>query len=243
MKEKIAVLKRMLDESNYTAALCGAGMLTDGGVRGIKNPDRAYAIERAYGASPEYIFTSAYYNTRPEQFFHFYKEEVLRYIPDPGLGSYAMARMEQAGKLQCVITANVFNQAIRGGCEHVINLHGTVYENQCPRCGELYTVEDILEMKGIPCCRVCNATIRPKVSLFGEMVDSRIMTRTTEEIEKAEVLLLVGTTLRSETFSNYLKYFHGKYLAVLHRTPHYSDEKADLTLIGEPGQILSQLGY
>lgn len=82
-----------------------------------------------------------------------------------------------------------------------------------------------------------------KVSLFGEMVDSRIMTRTTEEIEKAEVLLLVGTTLRSETFSNYLKYFHGKYLAVLHRTPHYSDEKADLTLIGEPGQILSQLGY
>ena len=53
MKEKIAVLKRMLDESNYTAALCGSGMLTDGGVRGIKNPDRAYAIERAYGASPE----------------------------------------------------------------------------------------------------------------------------------------------------------------------------------------------
>ena len=36
MKEKIAVLKRMLDESNYTVALCGSGMLTDGGVRGIK---------------------------------------------------------------------------------------------------------------------------------------------------------------------------------------------------------------
>ena len=55
MKEKIAVLKRMLDESNYTVALCGSGMLTDGGVRGIKNPDRAYAIERAYGASPEFL--------------------------------------------------------------------------------------------------------------------------------------------------------------------------------------------
>ena len=44
MKEKIAVLKRMLDESNYTAALCGSGMLTGGGVRGIKNPDRAYEM-------------------------------------------------------------------------------------------------------------------------------------------------------------------------------------------------------
>ena len=91
MKEKIAVLKRMLDESNYTAALCGSGMLTDGASGELRIQTGPYAIERAYGASPEYIFTSAYYNTRPEQFFHFYKEEVLRYIPDPGLGSYAMA--------------------------------------------------------------------------------------------------------------------------------------------------------
>ena len=35
---------------------------------------------------------------------------------------------------------------------------------------------------------------------WGEMVDSRIMTRTTEEIEKAEVLLLLGTTMQSEVF-------------------------------------------
>ena len=243
MDQRIAALRRILDESNYTVALCGSGMMTEGGVRGIKDPERAYEIEKKYGASPEYIFTSAYYNTRPEKFFHFYKEEILKHIPDPAPGSYAMARMEAAGKLQCVITANVYNQAIRGGCEHVINLHGTVFENQCPHCGEIYTVEDMLNAKGIPSCRVCNTTIRPKVSLFGEMVDSRIMTRTTEEIEKAEVLLLLGTTLRSDVFSNYLRYFHGKYLVAIHRTPHYSDGKADMVIIDEPGHILEQLGY
>lgn len=243
MDERIAALKRILDQSNYTVALCGSGMMTEGGVVGIKNPDRAYEIEKAYGASPEYIFTSAYYNTRPEKFFHFYKEEILKHIPDPAPGSYAMARMEKAGKLQCIITANVYNQAIRGGCENVINLHGSVFENQCPRCGELYTVEDMIRAKGIPSCRVCNATIRPKVSLFGEMVDSRIMTRTTEEIEKADVVLLLGTTLRSEVFSNYIKYFHGRYLVTIHRTSHYSDDKADLAIIDEPGRVLEQLGY
>ena len=242
MNEKIAVLKRILNESDYTVALCGSGILSEGGIRGIKNPDRAYEIEKAYGASPEYIFSSAYYNTRPEQFFHFYKEEILKHIPEPGASAFAMARMEAAGKLQCVITANVYNQAIRGGCKHVINLHGTVFENLCTRCRASYTVDEMVQAKGIPCCHICNAAIRPQVSLFGEMVDSHVMTRTTEEIEKAKVLLLLGTTLRSETFSNYLKYFSGKHLVVIHRTPHYSDEKADLVIIGEPGQILEELG-
>ena len=156
MDERIAALRRILDESNYTVALCGSGMMTEGGVTGIKAPERAYEIEKKYGASPEYIFTSAYYNTRPEKFFNFYKEEILKHIPEPTAGSYVMARMEAAGKLQCIITANVYNQAIRGGCEHVINLHGSVFENQCPHCGELYTVDDMLNAKGIPSCRAAD---------------------------------------------------------------------------------------
>ena len=85
MDERIAALRRILDESNYTVALCGSGMMTEGGVTGIKAPERAYEIEKKYGASPEYIFTSAYYNTRPEKFFNFYKEEILKHIPEAAM--------------------------------------------------------------------------------------------------------------------------------------------------------------
>lgn len=243
MEETIGALKRILDGSNYTVAVCGSGMTEESGFVGIKKPERAYEIEQKYGASPEEIFSSAYYNTRVDGFYEFYKNEILAHIPDPGASSTALAAMERAGRLQCVITSNIFEQEQRGGCENVINLHGTVYENRCPHCGERYTVEDILGAKRTPCCKICNTVIRPGVSLFGEMVDSRVMTRTTEEIERAEVLLLLGTTLKSDVFSNYVRYFNGSHLIIIHKDAHYTDTRADMTILDEPKNVLHQLGY
>ena len=67
------------------------------------------------------------------------------------------------------------------------------------------------------------------------------MTRTTEEIEKADILLLLGTTMQSDVFSNYVRYFNGKALVIIHNEPHYSDRNADLVIIEEPGNILTKL--
>lgn len=243
MEREINRLREILKKSNYTVALCGSGVTEESGFIGIKKPERAYEIEQLYGASPEEIFTSAYYNTRPMQFFKFYHEEILNKIPEPGPSSRIMAAMEKAGHLHCIITSNIFEQERRGGCENVIDLHGTIYRNRCPHCGEYYSVEDIQKSRSVPYCRVCHAVIRPLVSLFGEMVDSRIMTRTTEEIEKAEVLLLLGTTIHSEVFSNYVRYYNGNSLIVIHKSEHHTDRKADMVIIDEPGNILGQLGY
>ena len=243
MEKEIGRLREILRNSNYTVALCGSGMTEESGFIGIKKPERAYEIERVYGASPEEIFTSSYYNTRPMQFFKFYHEEILDKIPEPGPSSHIMAAMERAGHLHCIITSNIFDQEKRGGCENVIDLHGTIFMNRCPHCGEYYSVEDIQNSKGVPYCMICHSVIRPLVALFGEMVDSRIMTRTTEEIEKAEVLLLLGTTMQSEVFSNYVRYYNGHNLIIIHKEEHYMDHKADLVIVEEPGNVLCQLGY
>lgn len=243
MEDSIRVLRKILDDSNYTVALCGSGMTAESGFVGIKKPERAYDIEQKYGASPEYIFSSAYYNTRPDRFFEFYKNEILKHIPEPGVSGYALSRMERAGRLQCIITSNIFEQEQRSGCENVINLHGTVFENRCPHCGERYEMEFLRDCKNIPHCGVCNAVVRPGVSLFGEMVDSRVMTRTTEEIGKAQVLLLLGSTLNSDVFSHYIRYFSGKSLVLIHKQSHYLDVQADLTILEEPKFVLDNLGY
>ena len=74
MNEKIAQLRKILDDSTYTVALCGSGMMEEGGFIGIKKQDKAYDIENRYGYGVEEMYTSAFYNTRPEQFFEFYKK-------------------------------------------------------------------------------------------------------------------------------------------------------------------------
>ena len=119
MNEKIAQLRKILDDSTYTVALCGSGMMEEGGFIGIKKQDKAYDIENRYGYGVEEMYTSAFYNTRPEQFFEFYKKEMLHNAPGDTASGPALAAMERAGKLQCIIDSNIYDKARRGGCRHV----------------------------------------------------------------------------------------------------------------------------
>lgn len=241
--EDIKILKKVLDESKYTVVLGGSGVLEESGYFVLKNPDEAYEIEKKYGVSVEYIYSSAYFNTRPDQFYDFYKNEIIKEDLEPGETGRALAAMEAAGKLQCVVTSNVYDLSRRAGVKNVINLHGTIYQNICPHCHTEYPIEYIRASKKVPLCEKCNSVIRPMISLFGEMVDSQIMTKTTEEVEKADVLLLLGTTLESLVFKNYIRYFNGRTIAIIHKEPHYTDSKADIVIYGMPKDILPKLGY
>ena len=117
MEGKISKLREILDESRYTVAICGSGMMEEGGFIGVKNPDKAYDIETKYGYSAEEIFSSAFYNTRPEFFFEFYKKEMLENPPEDTDSGPSLAAMERAGKLQCLITSNIYAKAQRAGCK------------------------------------------------------------------------------------------------------------------------------
>lgn len=243
MEGRISKLREILDDSKYTVAICGSGMMEEGGFIGVKNLSKAYEIEEKYGYSSEEIFSSAFYNTRPEFFFDFYKKEMLENCPEDTASGPALAAMERAGKLQCIITSNIYAKAERAGCKNVVNLHGTIYQNKCPRCGKEYTMEQVRDAKKVLLCENCDIPVRPQVSLFGEMVDSRLMTKTTNEISKAEVLLLLGTNLDSEVFVNYMKYFTGRWLVIVHPVRHYLDNRADMLLLDYPKNILPLLGY
>ena len=240
---KIELLKKILDESFCTVILCGSGIMEEHGYKGIKNLEKAYEIEEKYGESPEELFSSVYYNTRPLEFFDFYRNEILQGDREPSDTFKVAARMEEQGKLHCIITANMYEYPQRAGCKNVINLHGSVYNNCCSHCGKKFPLEYVKMSKKIPVCDECGHVIRPQVSLFGEMMDSQIMTKATWEIENADVLLLVGTSLESEVFSKYINYFEGRKLVVIHRNVHHTDDQADLVIWDEPKTVFTKLGY
>ena len=48
--------------------------------------------------------------------------------------------------------------------------------------------------------------VRPGVTLYGEQLDSHLTSLAATEVEKAEVLLLLGTKLSSDVYSNYVKF-------------------------------------
>ena len=157
-----------------------------------------------------------------------------------------MAELEEKGLFQTIITRRVFGLPERAGCKNVINLHGSVYENYCPHCGKKYPVEYIREAKRVPLCTECNAPIRPGVCLMGEKVDNKVITKAADEVQKADVLLVLGTNLKTYLCTQLINYYEGDKLIVVNPEPHFSDKYADI-LVSERvditlEKILKELG-
>ncbi len=74
---KLETLRDIIDKGEYIVALCGSGMMEECGIHPLKDQDRAYRIEERYGRSPEYLYTDAFFNTRTETFYDFYRNELL----------------------------------------------------------------------------------------------------------------------------------------------------------------------
>lgn len=241
MEGKYRRVREALENSRYTVAFCGTGMMKESGMPSMRAPEIAYEVEQKYGYSPEEIFSSAFYATRTETFFEYYRTEMLCKALEPSRAFYALAELEKRGKVQCFITNNVYNLPKRAGCQNVISLHGSVEENKCPRCGRRYSLDYVRSSKRIPLCESCMTTVRPQVMLFGEMVDNQLMTRAVEETEKAEVLLVMGTTLNSGLCEGYVDYFKGKTLILINSVEHYLDRAADIVIYNEVKTALPRI--
>ena len=240
MKEKNIL--QILRESRYTVVLSGAELLKESGYPMLRDGDESYEIEEKYGYSFEEMFSSSFYSARKERFFRFYKEVLLKAaeIP-PGQGFYDLKQLQDYGLIHSIITRRIAGLEDRVGCRNVINLKGTIYHNTCPNCGREYPMEYIRDAKGVPLCEQCLVAIRPDVCLFGEMIDNGLMTRAADEIEKADVVLVLGASLHSPLCSQMLQYYNGTNLILVTESEHYSDQQADVIVYGRSDDFLRRL--
>ena len=229
MSDITEIICQILKKSRYTVALSGFGMLVESGYPAIRDGGESYDIEQKYGYSTEEIFSSSFFSTRKPQFYDFYRKEILSALDTPpGKGFYEMARLEQAGIFQTIITRRLFHLPGRAGCRNVIELHGSIFRNYCPHCGREYPIEYIRNSEKIPLCETCGQAVRPDVILFGEMVDNQVITRAATEMQKADVLLVLGTNLKSFLCSQLTGYYEGNKLIVIDGEDHFSNKDADI---------------
>lgn len=240
--EKLKWLRKTIDKSQYLVSLVGVGISTQCGCTNYREENDAYRCEEKYGYSPEEMFNASFFNTRPELFYKFYKTEMLRELGEVEDGLYALKRLEDQGKLKCIITRDIFSLPRRAGCKNVYELHGSVFDNICPHCKKHYSAEYIKNCNGLPKCDNCGTVIRPGVSLIGEMVDNALISNAASEVQKADTLLVMGCNLKSMLAEIFLKYFEGQRLILLNDQEHFADCKADLVIYGKPVDILADLG-
>ena len=118
-----------------------------------------------------------------------------------------------------------------------------IYENNaCPRCGKIFPIEYIKNSDKVPLCDVCKSTvIHPGVYLHGEMLSNIVISHAVEEVAKADTILVLGMNLNSSLCKDMLPHFTGKDLIVIHKEPHYLDEKATAAYHGAVSEILPEV--
>lgn len=204
-----------------TVALTGAGISTESGI-----PDYRGEGTRRRAKSPI-------------QYRQFVEEGAMRQrywarslagwprvaAAEPNAGHLALARLEEAGCLQGVITQNVDRLHHQAGSGRVVELHGALAEVICLGCEHVSAREGLqkrllrinpswkeqavqlrpdgdAELSGkseqtfrVPACLRCGGALKPNVVFFGESVPKKRVEAAWQLFEEAEVLLVLGSSL------------------------------------------------
>jgi NAD-dependent SIR2 family protein deacetylase len=261
-----ARIAAFLDRHPRTLVLTGAGLSTasgipdyrdrDGARRGkppIHGPDfrKSEAVQRRYWAR-SMIGWPVLAQARPNH------------------GHRAIAGLERIGRIGSVLTQNVDGLHGQAGSHGVLELHGNIHTVVCLDCSALFPrafVQGQLEdfnphMAGanatplpdgdasveptelarfrLPFCTCCGGTLMPNVVFFGDNVPPARTAIALEQMERADALLVVGSSLM--VFSGFrfcrMAQAAGKPMAAINLGRTRADELLDIKIEESAERVL-----
>jgi NAD-dependent deacetylase len=152
------------------------------------------------------------------------------YEVEPNTAHVLLADLEKFFDVQ-IITQNVDDLHERAGSSKVLHLHGELKKVRSTMYPELVYTLDGWELKLGDLCEK-GSQLRPHIVWFGEPVPN--ITAATHMVKKADLFLVIGTSLQVFPAAGLLQYVPGnipKYLIDPHAEPRYFVQ--NLTIIRE----------
>jgi NAD-dependent deacetylase len=171
--------------------LTGAGISAESGLPTFRASDGLWA-----GHPIEDVCTPEAWLRNPALVWEFYSaRRAAAQQAQPNPAHFALAKLEAGmGDRFFLCTQNVDDLHERAGSTRLVHMHGELAKSRCEQdCGRP-PVEDhavYRTLDEVPRC-ICNARLRPHIVFFGEIPLE--MDRIQREIERATLLLVVGTS-------------------------------------------------
>ncbi|MCL2818917.1 MAG: NAD-dependent protein deacylase [Actinomycetia bacterium] len=213
----------------------GAGVSTASGIPDYRSKGGLYDTTDAL--SPERILSHSYFMDHTEEFYDFYRSNMLCLDAQPNEAHRAVAKLEADGKLGAVVTQNIDGLHQKAGSERVFELHGSAWRNYCMKCGAPYDVHDIAAGEGIPRCS-CGGIIKPDVVLYEEQLDDATVAGAIAAIAQADVMIVGGTSLAVYPAAGMVHYFGGDDLVLINKSPTDYDRFATLVIRDPIDQVM-----
>ena len=233
-------LQEIIDSSNNIVFFGGAGVSTESGIPDFRSESGIFKSIKKYGDRPENLVSHTYYMDHTEEFFNYYKENLIFKDAEPNPAHIALANLEKAGKVKAVITQNIDGLHQKAGSKEVLELHGSIHRNYCQICGKEYGLNHVLESEGIPRCE-CGGIVKPDVVLYEEPLNNAVLSFAIDYIQNAETLIIGGTSLVVYPAAGLINYFKGKNLVLINKSETPYDNLASLVVNEAIGETLSQI--
>ncbi|MBQ9161497.1 MAG: NAD-dependent protein deacylase [Methanobrevibacter sp.] len=237
---KISQLQEIINSSDNIVFFGGAGVSTESGIPDFRSESGIFKSLKKYGDTPERLVSHSYYQDHTEEFFEYYKENLIFKDAEPNPAHITLAKLEDAGKLKAVITQNIDGLHQKAGSKEVLELHGSIHRNYCQICGKEYGLEHVLESKGIPKCE-CGGIVKPDVVLYEEPLNNAVMSFAIDYISHADTLIIGGTSLVVYPAAGLINYFNSDNLVLINKSETPYDNLATLVINDAIGETLSQI--
>lgn len=256
MKASTEALRDFLDAAGSVAVLTGAGVSTGSGIPDYRdrNGDWKHAQPMQFHEfAGSDVARQRYWARSYVGWQRFGRAE-------PNGAHHALAKLESKGKVDTLITQNVDRLHSRAGSRQVIDLHGDLGVVVCLGCGEKdsrrnfqlrladanagwhaevfrYKPDGDAELAEkshqefrVPGCRKCDGVIKPDVVMFGESVPKGRVDDARRSVERAEALLVVGSSLMVYSGFRFVRQASesGKPIAIVNRGKTRADDIATI---------------
>ncbi|MBR2295990.1 MAG: NAD-dependent protein deacylase [Clostridia bacterium] len=230
-------IKKIISENDNFVFFGGAGVSTASGIPDFRGSGGLYTQDYD-DVLPEERLHISHLLSCPEDFYTYYRENMLYLDAEPNRAHYILAEQEKKGKIKAVITQNIDGLHQMAGSLRVVELHGSTHKNYCMSCGKEYPLDYILEATCVPFCEHCGGMVRPDVVLYGEALNASKLYYAENLIAEADVLIVAGSSLTVNPAASLVECFQGKHLIIINYDSTPYDDMAEFVVNDDLVKVL-----
>ena len=193
-------VRKWVDDAKRVVVLTGAGISTESGIPDFRGPRGVWTKN----PQAEKLSNIHYYMADADVRKAAWKSRLEHpaWNAKPNAGHFALAALEQRGKLHALITQNIdeLHQMAGNSPEKVIEVHGTVRKVICMACGMTAPMQEALDRvragEEDPPCRDCGGILKSATISFGQQLMPEVIGRAMRAAMEADVFIAIGTSLQ-----------------------------------------------
>lgn len=195
--DEIDALAELIGDASAILIVTGAGISTQSGIPDFRGPQGVWKTQ----APVYYQDFVASEDARVAYWEQKLASADVMEAAQPGAVHAACVRLEQAGRLEAIVTQNIDGLHTDAGSSHrrVVEVHGTGRESGCLDCGDRQPIEgpmrEFSETSVPPRCAECGGLLKPATISFGQALDPVTTHRALVSAEACDLVVALGTTL------------------------------------------------